>query len=82
MNIYYVPLITFVSTLLFQIIIIFILEKRKRKKINKMSAEEEYKINMKLIMKILIALVISMILSIASFFGRGIYVLFELRKNH
>lgn len=80
MNILYVPLITFISTFLFQIIIIFVLKKRKKTK--ELTPEEEYKMNIRFAIKILIVLIISTLLSICSFFGSGIYVLYELRKGH
>ncbi len=83
MNILYVPLITFISTFVFQVIIIFIFNYLKyRKKSQELTPEEEYKKNIRFMIKILIALVISLILSIVFYFGSVMYTFYELRKGH
>lgn len=83
MNILFVPLITLISTFIFQVIIIFIFNYLKyRKKSKELTPEEECKKNIRFIIKILVALAISLILSIVSYFGGVMYTFYELRKGH
>ncbi len=55
----------------------------EKKKANKtIDAEEEYKINMRLVIRIIIAIIISVIISIITFYVLGIAVIGFLRQGH
>lgn len=81
MEIILYSVIAFLVSLTIQMVFIIILHTRK--KANKtIDAEEEYKLNMRLVIRIIIAIIISVIISIITFYVLGIAVIGFLRQGH
>lgn len=82
MEIILYSVIAFLVSLTIQMVFIIILYMRKKKANKTIDAEEEYKINMRLVIRIIIAIIISVIISIITFYVLGIAVIGFLRQGH
>lgn len=82
MEIILYSVIAFLVSLTIQMVFIIILHTRKKKANKTINADEEYKINIRLVIRIIIAIIISVIISIITFYVLGIAVIGFLRQGH
>ena len=75
-------LIAFLVSLIIQMAFIIIMHTRKKKANKTIDAEEEYKINIKLVTRIIISIIISAIIFVVTFYVLGIAVIGFLRQGH
>lgn len=82
MKLFVYTISVFIISFILQIFLLILIERKKRNKLNELTIEAEYKINIKFATKIILALLISIVLAVVTFYGLGIYILYELRKWH
>ena len=82
MELFIYSLIVFCVSFIFQIILIFLIERKRRIKQKEIDLEKIYGNNMKIIVKILIAIIISVVLAIITFYIVGIACIGMLREGH
>ena len=82
MELFVYAILVFIISFILQIFCLMLIQRKKRKKLKGLTIEDEFKNNIKFAIKIIFALLISIVLAVATFYGLGIYILFELRKGH